>query len=196
MWICHSQEGTTWKKDTIYESREGKPNDYTYHYPSGYFDKHRNKDSKKTDSSDSSDDTKSEQEKNESDADTISKVVDDVIRGEYGNGQARKEALQKAGFDYDTIQSEVNKKLLNKSTVSKPSSSKAKTKTKDKSKAKSKKKVTPKTQYGNADRSSMAKPSRYGDLHTHQNYIIAAKKNVNSVKHGIWFTDRIDETYM
>lgn len=191
MWVCHSQEGTTWKKDTIYVSREGKPNDYTYHYPSGYFDKHRNKDSK---DSDSSDNTQSEQETKELDADTISKVADDVIRGEYGNGQARKEALQKAGFDYDTIQSEVNKKLLNKSTASKSSSSKSKTK--DKSKAKSKKKATPKTQYGNADRSSMAKPSRYGDLHTHKNYIIAAKKNVNSVKHGIWFTDRIDEMYM
>jgi hypothetical protein len=191
MWVCHSQEGTTWKKDTIYVSREGKPNDYTYHYPSGYFDKHRNKDSK---DSDSSDNTQSEQETKELDADTISKVADDVIRGEYGNGQARKEALQKAGFDYDTIQSEVNKKLLNKSTASKYSSSKSKTK--DKSKAKSKKKATPKTQYGDADRSSMVKPSRYGDLHTHKNYIIAAKKNVNSVKHGIWFTDRIDEMYM
>lgn len=194
MWICHSQEGTTWKKDTIYESREGKPNDYTYHYPSGYFDKHRNKDSKDSESSDSSDNTQSEQETKELDADTISKVADDVIRGEYGNGQARKEALQKAGFDYDTIQSEVNKKLLNKSTANKSSSSKSKTK--DKSKVKSKKKATPKTQYGDADRSSMAKPSRYGDLHTHKNYIIAAKKNVNSVKHGIWFTDRIDEMYM
>lgn len=32
----------------------------------------------------------------------------DVIAGKYGNNQARKQALAKAGYDYDTVQSIVN----------------------------------------------------------------------------------------
>lgn len=41
----------------------------------------------------------------------IDYVVNDVIRGKYGNGDYRKEALTSAGYDYDTIQKEVNKRL-------------------------------------------------------------------------------------
>lgn len=32
----------------------------------------------------------------------------DVIAGKYGNNQARKQALTKAGYDYDTVQGIVN----------------------------------------------------------------------------------------
>lgn len=39
------------------------------------------------------------------------KVVDDVIAGKYGNGDARKKALEKAGYDYKKVQTEVNKRL-------------------------------------------------------------------------------------
>lgn len=39
-------------------------------------------------------------------------VAMDVIRGRYGNGQARKDALAKAGYDYNTVQAEVNRMLL------------------------------------------------------------------------------------
>lgn len=38
-------------------------------------------------------------------------VVNQVIRGDFGNGQARVEALTKAGYDYATIQDLVNKTL-------------------------------------------------------------------------------------
>lgn len=41
----------------------------------------------------------------------IDYVVNDVIRGKYGNGEYRKAALNAAGYDYDIIQKEVNKKL-------------------------------------------------------------------------------------
>ena len=34
------------------------------------------------------------------------------INGDYGNGEARKIALQKAGYNYDTIQNLVNNMLL------------------------------------------------------------------------------------
>ena len=38
-------------------------------------------------------------------------VVNDVINGKYGNGAARKKALEAAGYDYDEVQAAVNKKL-------------------------------------------------------------------------------------
>lgn len=39
------------------------------------------------------------------------KVIDDVIKGKYGNGTARKEALEKAGYNYATVQKLVNQRL-------------------------------------------------------------------------------------
>ena len=39
------------------------------------------------------------------------KVAKDVIKGKYGNGQARRLNLQRAGYDYNRIQSCVNKIL-------------------------------------------------------------------------------------
>lgn len=41
----------------------------------------------------------------------MDKVVQDVIDGKYGNGQARYEALEKAGFDYKVVQNAVNEML-------------------------------------------------------------------------------------
>lgn len=40
-----------------------------------------------------------------------SQVVNDVINGKYGNGTARKTALEKAGYDYEEVQAAVNKAL-------------------------------------------------------------------------------------
>ena len=39
------------------------------------------------------------------------RVVNDVINGKYGNGTARKKALEAAGYDYDEVQAAVNEKL-------------------------------------------------------------------------------------
>ena len=41
----------------------------------------------------------------------IEDVAKDVIKGKYGNGEARKEALEKAGYDYHEVQSRVNELL-------------------------------------------------------------------------------------
>jgi tape measure domain-containing protein len=41
--------------------------------------------------------------------DYFQKVVDDVWRGDYGDGEARVKALTKAGYDYATVQDLVNK---------------------------------------------------------------------------------------
>ena len=38
-------------------------------------------------------------------------IADEVIRGEWGNGNDRKNRLQSAGYDYNAIQSLVNQKL-------------------------------------------------------------------------------------
>lgn len=42
---------------------------------------------------------------------TIEEIAKEVVAGKWGNGNARKTALTKAGYDYKTIQSLVNKLL-------------------------------------------------------------------------------------
>ncbi len=41
----------------------------------------------------------------------IQKIAQDVILGKYGNGQKRRENLEKLGFDYQKVQDEVNRIL-------------------------------------------------------------------------------------
>lgn len=43
-------------------------------------------------------------------------IANEVIAGKWGNGDARKSALQNAGYDYATIQSIVNQKLTGKTS--------------------------------------------------------------------------------
>lgn len=40
------------------------------------------------------------------------KIASDVIRGNYGNGEVRKQKMKKAGYDYDTVQNIVNNRLI------------------------------------------------------------------------------------
>lgn len=47
-------------------------------------------------------------------------IANEVIAGKWGNGDARKSALQNAGYDYNAIQSIVNQKLSGKTASSKP----------------------------------------------------------------------------
>ena len=53
-------------------------------------------------------------------AETPSKSIEDlaweVIRGEWGNGEERKEALTEAGYDYEAVQDRVNEILQNQNT--------------------------------------------------------------------------------
>ena len=39
---------------------------------------------------------------------SIDELAKEVIRGEWGNGRDRREALEKAGYDYNEVQSRVN----------------------------------------------------------------------------------------
>lgn len=43
----------------------------------------------------------------------VGKVVEDVIKGVYGNGKARKKNLENVGYDYKIIQQLVNERLNN-----------------------------------------------------------------------------------
>lgn len=57
-------------------------------------------------------------------------IVNDVIRGNYGNGNARKTALAKAGYDYGEVQAAVNAKLKgNSGSSNKANTTKTETKT-------------------------------------------------------------------
>lgn len=42
---------------------------------------------------------------------TVSQLADEVIAGKWGTGNTRKQKLEAAGYDYDSVQAEVNKKL-------------------------------------------------------------------------------------
>lgn len=42
---------------------------------------------------------------------SVTVIVDEILKGLWGNGQERKDRLSKAGYDYSKIQNEVNKKL-------------------------------------------------------------------------------------
>lgn len=42
----------------------------------------------------------------------INQIADEVIRGLWGNGDTRKKKLEKAGYDYDSVQAKVNEILL------------------------------------------------------------------------------------
>ena len=50
---------------------------------------------------------------------TVTEIAKEVIAGKWGSGTARKEALTKAGYDYDAIQKKVNELLSDSSTSSK-----------------------------------------------------------------------------
>ena len=60
---------------------------------------------------------------------TVSQLADEVIAGKWGNGTARKEALEAAGYDYDAVQKEVNKQLGVSTSTSSGNTSSSKKKT-------------------------------------------------------------------
>ena len=49
---------------------------------------------------------------------SVSAIADEVIAGKWGNGNDRKKKLEAAGYDYNTVQAEVNKKLGSSSASS------------------------------------------------------------------------------
>lgn len=52
---------------------------------------------------------------------TVSQLAQEVLDGKWGNGQERKEKLTQAGYDYNAVQTEVNKLAKGAATPSKKS---------------------------------------------------------------------------
>ena len=50
---------------------------------------------------------------------TVSQLADEVVAGKWGNGTARKEALESAGYDYAAVQAEVDRRYGVTSTTTK-----------------------------------------------------------------------------
>lgn len=113
--LRHSAKGSTWEEHKYVKRIDG-----TYYYPSGY-DKGRTVDSLKG-NGDSSDEDSSE-EKTELSSDDIDALALEVIRGNFGNGQIRKDLL---GENYQAIQDKVNQLMkalkVNQMSISKTSS--------------------------------------------------------------------------
>ena len=109
--LIHSAKGSEWDEHQYVKKVDGN-----YYYPEGYT-KGRTVASleKKTG------DSQNEKKENEDRSDTDSMALK-VIRGDYGNGQDRKDAL---GEDYQRIQSRVNElmKSVGSTTISQASSS-------------------------------------------------------------------------
>ncbi|WP_353936116.1 hypothetical protein [uncultured Bifidobacterium sp.] len=49
---------------------------------------------------------------------SIDTIADQVIAGQWGNGDQRRQRLEAAGYDYQTIQTRVNQKLGQNTTTS------------------------------------------------------------------------------
>lgn len=54
---------------------------------------------------------------------SIDEIAKEVVRGDWGNGQERKDRLTAAGYDYSSVQNKVNEILGGKATVNEPSKS-------------------------------------------------------------------------
>lgn len=102
--LIHSAKGSTWEKHKYVKRIDG-----TYYYPNGY-EGGRNISSLEGSEKDKSDESDTDSEDDDGEdpelsAEDIENLAREVIRGNFGNGQIRKDLL--AG-NYDTIQKRVN----------------------------------------------------------------------------------------
>lgn len=95
-WVIHSAKGSTWEQHKYIKRIDG-----TYYYPDSYEGGRHLPDGEKNRGSDQVDIDKLE----ESD---VQKLAEEGIRGNFGNGQDRKEAL---GAHYQQVQDRINQIL-------------------------------------------------------------------------------------
>lgn len=91
--LAHSAKGSTWEEHKYIKRIDG-----TYYYPDSY------KGGRHLDNSDSSEEVENE-ESFDLTSDEIDALAREVIRGNFGNGEDRKEAI---GEHYQEIQNRVN----------------------------------------------------------------------------------------
>lgn len=98
--FLHSAKGSTWENHKYIKRING-----TYYYPDSYEGGRHLPDSEK-ETSEESEEPLDIEELSEED---IDRLADEVIRGNFGNGQVRRELL---GAHYDQIQARVNQKYM------------------------------------------------------------------------------------
>lgn len=100
-WLFHSAKGSTWEEHKYIKRIDG-----TYYYPDNYEGGRHLPDSS-TDKEPEGDYTLNETD--------IEKLANEVIRGNFGNGQTRKDLL---GDNYQEVQSRVNEILRSQVKIS------------------------------------------------------------------------------
>lgn len=108
----HSAKGSTWEEHKYIKRIDG-----TYYYPDSYEGGRHLPDGETTDSDDtvSKSEEQTTSESSSLSSDDVEKLANEVIRGNFGNGQQRKDLL---GDNYSEVQSRVNE-ILKSSTGSK-----------------------------------------------------------------------------
>lgn len=104
--IEHSAKGSTWENHKYIKRING-----TYYYPDSYEGGRHLPDSEK-ETREETQDENSESSKIDLSENDIEKLANEVIRGNFGNGQVRKDLL---GENYSEIQKRVNEILLGSS---------------------------------------------------------------------------------
>lgn len=97
--LIHSAKGSEWERHLYAKKIDGK-----YYYPSGY-ENGRTVDSLPGGGGGSSEEKEEEKETGDLSEDDVHALALQVIRGDFGNGQIRKDLL---GENYDVIQTKVN----------------------------------------------------------------------------------------
>lgn len=105
--LRHSAKGSTWEDHKYIKRIDG-----TYYYPDSYEGGRHLPDGEKSSSNDKEKETSEEtkREKLDLSGDDIEKLAMEVIRGNFGNGQDRKDLL---GENYQEIQNRVNQIMKN-----------------------------------------------------------------------------------
>lgn len=103
--LRHSAKGSTWEEHKYIKRIDG-----TYYYPDSYEGGRHLPDGEKPDSGDKEKEPSEETKREKLDltSDDIEKLAHEVIRGNFGNGQDRKDLL---GENYQEIQDRVNQIL-------------------------------------------------------------------------------------
>lgn len=116
--LQHSAKGSTWEDHKYLKRIDG-----TYYYPDNYEGGRHLSDLEGEESKDEdSGDSEKKSGKLDLTENDIEKLSDEVITGEYGNGQTRKDLL---GDNYQEVQDRVNEILLGgsaKKTITEPDS--------------------------------------------------------------------------
>lgn len=112
----------------------------------------------------------------------LDSIADDVIKGKYGNGQARIDALTKAGYSYNDVQKLVNEKIKNPSKKKKSEKSSSTSKSSKKPNTNNRTKITEKkTSSAKSKKASAVSSSTKSKGKNAIDNVIGSKKDANRI---------------